>query len=144
MAVRRVFVFAAICVLTELTPGSQGTQRCVKCRSRGELGSCKDPFTMNVTQIESEHGVEVQPCVSHWCAKSTEARSINNEYGTATERWCLQRGPEDGEERCAYTKWNGKKIFMCMCQGDLCNTTSSLAIVSALLVISPAYALRWL
>lgn len=39
----------------------------------------------------------------------------------ATQRMCIQRGPADSEDRCAYTIYNYKKVFMCFCQGDLCN-----------------------
>ncbi|XP_043287257.1 uncharacterized protein rtv [Venturia canescens] len=96
-------------------------RRCIQCRSRGDLGSCKDPFTMNSTQIETEHGVETVPCASGWCGKVIENPSLNNEYGTATQRMCFQRGPDDGEERCAYTTKDNKKVYMCLCLGDLCN-----------------------
>jgi len=53
-------------------------RRCVSCRSRGELGSCKDPFTMNSTQIAFEKGVDVVPCVSGWCGKIIESQNLNN------------------------------------------------------------------
>lgn len=53
-------------------------RRCVNCRSRGELGSCKDPFTMNSTQIALEKGVEALPCVSGWCGKIIESQNLNN------------------------------------------------------------------
>lgn len=39
----------------------------------------------------------------------------------ATQRMCVQRGPDDSQDRCAYTVYNYKKVFMCFCQGDLCN-----------------------
>lgn len=39
---------------------------------------------------------------------------------------CVQRGPDDSEDRCAYTVYNYKKVFMCFCQGDLCNRSSNL------------------
>lgn len=50
--------------------------------------------------------------------------SLNNriDYDIATQRMCVQRGPSDSEDRCAYTVYNHKKVFMCFCQGDLCNT----------------------
>lgn len=48
------------------------------------------------------------------------------DYGVATERNCLQRGPSDSEERCAKTDWNHKKVYMCLCQGDLCNSSTSI------------------
>ncbi|PSN34474.1 hypothetical protein C0J52_07569 [Blattella germanica] len=98
-------------------------RRCYTCRSRGDLGSCKDPFRLNLTLAGQEHGVEAVPCASGWC-----------EYGVATERNCLQRGPSDNEERCDYITWNHKKVYMCFCQGDLCNgalpsTTSAISLV---------------
>lgn len=34
---------------------------------------------------------------------------------------CVQRGPSDSEDRCAFTVYNYKKVYMCFCQGDLCN-----------------------
>lgn len=43
----------------------------------------------------------------------------------ATQRMCVQRGPTDNEDRCAYTIYNYKKVFMCFCQGDLCNSSIS-------------------
>ncbi|XP_043477621.1 uncharacterized protein LOC122508385 [Leptopilina heterotoma] len=99
-------------------------RRCFVCRSRGELGTCKDEFTFNVTQIENVRGVKADPCASGWCAKIIQGRSINSEHDVATERTCLQRGPDDGEERCAYTTMDYKKVFICFCKGDLCNSAS--------------------
>lgn len=46
------------------------------------------------------------------------------EHDAATERTCLQRGPDDGEERCAHTTMDYKKVFICFCKGDLCNGAS--------------------
>lgn len=43
----------------------------------------------------------------------------------ATQRMCVQRGPSDAEDRCAYTVYNYKKVYMCFCQGDLCNAAPS-------------------
>lgn len=34
---------------------------------------------------------------------------------------CVQRGPDDNQDRCANTIYNYKKVYMCFCQGDLCN-----------------------
>jgi len=56
------------------------------------------------------------------------------EYGTATQRLCLQRGPDDSEERCAYTVWNHKKVYMCLCYGDLCNGAMKTNIASGLMI----------
>ncbi|XP_058443333.1 uncharacterized protein LOC131425432 [Malaya genurostris] len=98
-------------------------KRCYQCRSRGELGSCKDPFTFNATQVEGEHGVTAVPCASGWCGKVIEGQGSfrEDDYDMATQRMCVQRGPSDSEDRCAYTVYNYKKVYMCFCQGDLCN-----------------------
>ncbi|KAL5244335.1 hypothetical protein ACI65C_011745 [Semiaphis heraclei] len=102
-------------------------KRCFSCRSRGDLGSCKDRFKYtNLTQISLEPGIGVEavPCASGWCGKIIETRNSDakeQEFDTATQRTCLQRGPSDGEERCDDTMWEYKKVFMCFCHGDLCN-----------------------
>lgn len=102
-------------------------KRCFSCRSRSDLGSCKDRFKYtNATQISSEPGigVEVVPCASGWCGKIIETRNSDakeQEFDIATQRTCLQRGPSDAEERCDDTIWEHKKVFMCFCHGDLCN-----------------------
>lgn len=54
-------------------------RRCFVCRSRGELGSCKDPFTINATQVENEKGVETVPCASGWCGKILETENALKE-----------------------------------------------------------------
>ncbi|KAF7267317.1 hypothetical protein GWI33_019437 [Rhynchophorus ferrugineus] len=108
-----------------------GLQRCFACRSRGELGSCKDPFTVNITIVENkqEIGVESVPCASGWCGKIVESENaLKEEYGVATQRICLQRGPSDGEDRCAYTKWNYRRVLMCFCKGDLCNHSTHISV----------------
>jgi len=69
--------------------------------------------------------VEAVPCASGWCGKIIETRNSDakeQEFDTATQRTCLQRGPSDGEERCDDTMWEYKKVFMCFCHGDLCNS----------------------
>ncbi|XP_046395219.1 uncharacterized protein LOC124163104 [Ischnura elegans] len=121
--------------------GNGLVRRCFSCRSRGDLGTCRDPFTYNATSIDVTHGVEAVPCASGWCGKFLEGGTSfkDDDYGIATQRLCLQRGPSDSEERCAYTKWNHKEVFMCFCLGDLCNSSSRLSnpllgIVSALLL----------
>lgn len=57
-------------------------RRCFVCRSRGELGSCKDPFTINATQVELEKGVETVPCASGWCGKILETENALKEGKT--------------------------------------------------------------
>lgn len=52
-----------------------GFRRCFVCRSRGELGSCKDPFTFNATDVINERGVETSPCASGWCGKIVESEN---------------------------------------------------------------------
>lgn len=54
-------------------------KRCFACRSRGELGSCKDPFTLNSTLVKDERGVEAQPCASGWCGKIIESETAFKE-----------------------------------------------------------------
>ena len=43
------------------------------------------------------------------------------DYDQAIQRMCVQRGPDDNQDRCANTIYNYKKVYMCFCQGDLCN-----------------------
>ncbi|XP_045479317.1 uncharacterized protein LOC123684195 [Harmonia axyridis] len=112
-------------------------KRCFVCRSRGELGTCKDKFTVNGTVEITVRGVKAVPCASGWCGKilETENQALKEEeYGIATQRLCLQRGPSDSEDRCAYTKWNYRNVLMCFCRGDLCNSTSSIVINNYLLL----------
>jgi len=66
------------------------------------------------------------------------------EYGTATQRLCFQRGPDDNEERCAYTVWNYKKVYMCLCYGDLCNGTMRMAVASGFLITLTICLTQWL
>jgi len=96
------------------------TRHCYTCRSRGPLGDCKDTFGFNETTAEHVRGVKVTPCASAWCAKVLEGKE--DDYDFATERMCLQRPPEDLQERCADTLYKRRKVFMCFCRGDLCNS----------------------
>merc|ERR1712203_557761 len=69
--------------------------------------------------------VSESPCSSGWCFKILEGVDKNfqdDDYGIATERACMQRAPSDNKERCAYVKYNHKQVYMCFCQGDLCNS----------------------
>ncbi|XP_034236148.1 uncharacterized protein LOC117642264 [Thrips palmi] len=121
-----IVAFSLVLVLLASGTAHGALKRCFQCRSRGDLGSCKDQFTFNATTAQQEQGVEAIPCASGWCGKVIEGTGSykQDDYGMATQRMCLQRGPSDGEERCAYTIWNHSKVYMCFCQGDLCNSAS--------------------
>ena len=91
----------------------------------------RDPFyvTGNSSTLESKsHGVKTLPCASGWCQKILEdldkAHTLDESYGGATQRDCLQRPPSDNTERCAFVKLNHKRVYMCFCQGDLCNAAT--------------------
>ncbi|XP_059616799.1 uncharacterized protein LOC132261820 [Phlebotomus argentipes] len=119
-----IFTTSTVIVLFQLHVAEGILRRCYQCRSRGDLGSCKDPFRFNATQIEDERGITAVPCASGWCGKVIEGTGSfrEDDYDVATQRMCVQRGPSDSEDRCAYTVFNHKKVFMCFCQGDLCNS----------------------
>ncbi|XP_053948066.1 uncharacterized protein LOC128856774 [Anastrepha ludens] len=105
-------------------------RRCYQCRSRGELGSCKDPFNYNATDVENEPGLSAIPCASGWCGKVIEGGGTYavDDYDQAIQRMCVQRGPDDNQDRCANTVYNYKKVYMCFCQGDLCNHGSTISL----------------
>ena len=110
--------------------------------TRGPLGDCRDPFyvTGNSTTLEHKsHGVKTIPCASGWCSKVLEdvdeVTSHEENYGSATQRDCLQRAPSDGQQRCAFVKLNHKQVYMCFCQGDLCNSGDSLRIWSVPIIL---------
>lgn len=50
-------------------------KRCYQCRSRGELGSCKDSFRFNASHVDTEPGVTAVPCASGWCGKVIEGET---------------------------------------------------------------------
>ena len=119
----------SIISLLALSDLCNGLKRCFSCRSRTELGDCRDPFyvTGNSSTLEHKsHGVEISPCASGWCSKILEdvdkVHTIDESYGGATQRDCMQRPPSDLNERCAFVKLNHKQVFMCFCKGDLCNS----------------------
>lgn len=64
-------------------------KRCYQCRSRGDLGSCKDPFKLNVTQIENEHGIIAVPCASGWCGKVIESQGTLRTDGMQHQQYRL-------------------------------------------------------
>lgn len=45
------------------------------------MGSCKDPFVVNVTLVENkqEIGIETIPCASGWCGKIVESEDVSKE-----------------------------------------------------------------
>lgn len=117
-------------------------KRCFTCRSRGALGDCRDPFTINSTNFDgvtnSKPSIEATPCASGWCAKTIEDNFA--ESLIATERSCMTRPPTDNEERCSETLFENqkdRKVFLCMCYGDLCNAaTSSQQVLASTYVIA--------
>lgn len=119
---------------------SRRTSHCFVCRSRGQLGDCRDPFPYNDTTVEGVRGVEASPCASKWCGKLVEGR--DDDFDLATERMCLQRPPDDLEERCAETLYQNRRVYMCFCRGDVCNgahrtaATGSAAVALTLAVAS--------
>jgi len=121
-------------------------RRCYTCRSRGPLGDCKDPFMFNSTSIDKIKGVKGTPCASQWCAKILEGK--DEDHDAATERMCLQRPPEDLQERCSDTLFRRQKVFMCFCKGDLCNSTSKLSasafvlLAALMLSLAPQFLFR--
>lgn len=105
-------------------------KRCFTCRSRGALGDCRDPFNINATtfdgQTNTKPSIEATPCASGWCAKTIEDNFADSLI--ATERSCMTRPPTDNEERCSETIFENqrdRKVFLCMCNGDLCNAATS-------------------
>lgn len=137
-----VVLLCLVSVLVTIQEVQSLHKRCIRCRSRGDLGTCGDQFPLNVTETDVVAGLHVVACPSGWCGKlleGTVGAFRQDDYGTATERMCLQRAPSDYEERCAYTMWNRKKVYMCFCNGDLCNsasrTSSYLFITSIVLVL---------
>lgn len=115
------------------------SRRCIQCRSRGELGSCGDPLPFNISDPEAEHGVHITACPSGWCAKriqGTTGTFRTDDYGAVTERSCLQQPPSDYEERCAYTMWKYKRVYVCFCNGDLCNSAPTMKMFSPVLLLS--------
>lgn len=126
----KVFQVSVVLVILS-TPITAIVKRCWTCRSRGEFGDCRDPFVVNPTNLERFPGANAAPCASGWCGKIVEGDEV--EYSIATERLCLPRPPDDNQERCAETHYKHRKVYMCFCMGDLCNTadlpTSSLIIL---------------
>ena len=107
-------------------------RRCYTCRSRGEMGDCKDtfspppPFNASNPDASLVRHVKENPCYSGWCYKQIDGE-IGDSSNTAMERGCMVRKPSDGKERCAYVMKIYKRVFICFCQGDQCNGVGVLA-----------------
>ena len=132
VSIRTILVLDLVLILlSDCNIAEARFKRCFTCRSRGALGDCRDPFTLNSTtfdgQANTKPSIEAVPCASGWCAKI-----IEDDYGdsiAATERSCMTRPPTDNEERCSETIFENhrdRKVFLCMCYGDLCNSATGL------------------
>ncbi|XP_042874984.1 uncharacterized protein LOC122255138 [Penaeus japonicus] len=120
-------------ILATLTVVQGQIKRCFACRSRGNLGDCKDPFRFNSSHLLP--GVSAEPCASGWCSKRIEGKKDGKDHDLAIERQCLQRSPPDDKERCAEALVGHRKIFICFCYGDLCNSASGIKPSYLLLLI---------
>lgn len=123
-----------LATLTSYLAEGGRVRHCYTCLSRGPLGDCRDPFSYNETTAEGVRGVQVTPCASAWCAKIIDGR--DDDFDVATERMCLQRPPDDQEERCADTVYRNRLVYMCICRGDFCNTAVSIAASHPVLLIA--------
>eukprot|EP00088_Acartia_fossae_P018288 TRINITY_DN20557_c0_g1_i1.p1 TRINITY_DN20557_c0_g1~~TRINITY_DN20557_c0_g1_i1.p1 ORF type:complete len:157 (-),score=10.11 TRINITY_DN20557_c0_g1_i1:131-601(-) len=132
----RLASLVVACLSPLVVIGQSNLRRCYTCRSRGELGDCRDPFSPpeagdpGVTALTQEQlisGIDTIPCSSGWCSKILDGdKNALDNFGVAHERSCMQRGPSDNKERCVYLTRNHKEVFMCMCKGDLCNSSPHL------------------
>lgn len=129
---RSVIILATIFAINNTINQAEARfKRCFTCRSRGPMGDCRDPFDFNSTTFDGQKNmkpaIEATPCASGWCAKI-----IEDDLGdsiAATERSCMTRPPTDNEERCSQTLLENnrdRKVFLCMCYGDLCNAATSI------------------
>jgi len=134
-------VLRAILVLCLVTSQASAlVRRCWTCRSRSEYGDCRDPFAVNPNNLEFFPGVTPAPCASGWCGKIVEGDEV--QYTVATERLCLPRPPDDNQERCAETHYKHRKVYMCFCMGDLCN--SGLLTRSSIFIVLASVILHWI
>lgn len=133
---RPLFAALATLLIFYNTLAEARFKRCFTCRSRGPMGDCRDPFDFNSTTFDGQKNmkpaIEATPCASGWCAKI-----IEDDLGdsiAATERSCMTRPPTDNEERCSQTLLENnrdRKVFLCMCYGDLCNAATSINFISS-------------
>ena len=62
-------------------------RRCFTCRSRGERGDCRDPFTLPEEEEEGaqrresvNRAVAQIPCSTGWCSKVRMLRTLQPKY----------------------------------------------------------------
>jgi hypothetical protein len=72
-------------------------RQCFTCRSRGELGDCRDPFPFNATTGIGQPGLKLVPCPSGWCGKTIEG----------------VRGPPDGKCPGFNSTLPGRRQLIC-------------------------------
>jgi len=112
----------------DTTSAAKKARRCFNCRSRGELGDCRDPFYLsaNSTLVKNSKkaGVKMLPCSSGWCKKFVGGNQdkLKSDQAIEHERGCLTRGPPDNKPRCFEHDFG----LMCICKGDLCNQAPSI------------------
>jgi len=112
----------------DTTSAARKARRCFNCRSRGELGDCRDPFYLsaNSTLVKNSKkaGVKMLPCSSGWCKKFVGGNQdkLKSDQAIEHERGCLTRGPPDNKPRCFEHDFG----MMCICKGDLCNQAPSI------------------
>ena len=147
---QRTVVNSTLFLLLVLPLETEALRRCYSCRSRGEQGDCRDTFKRPTTPIPGlpveSHSkyVDELPCSTGWCSKIMEGVDKtfgDDDYGIATERQCMTRAPSDGLERCAYVKYNHKRVFMCFCKGDLCNGVQGSHVLHSAWVVLTVFAL---
>nr|XP_053635038.1 uncharacterized protein LOC128690376 [Cherax quadricarinatus] len=132
----KLCLFGALVIVVFVNVTEGQVRRCFSCRSRGKLGDCKDPARFNTSRLMP--GVEAVPCASSWCSKIIEGKKDGEDHDLATERQCLQRSPPDGKQRCAEALVGNKKVFICFCRGDLCNSGTKVSPSLLLLLLAPA------
>jgi len=86
-----------------------------------KLPSPPPPFNSSNPQASLVRHVKDNPCSSGWCYKQIDGE-LGDAANNAMERGCMVRKPSDGKERCAYVMKSYKRVFICFCQGDQCNS----------------------
>lgn len=107
----------------------QGSLHCQRNFSGKQAGNWGGNCTVRLRMVRENFGKRGRVKRRYLTIKlSFVCKTLFTEYGVATQRICLQRGPSDSEDRCAYTKWNYRKVLMCFCKGDLCNNATTLKV----------------